>query len=86
MRLIEVVEHACSIPTLQMGEFAEGVASDMDCFTLRQPLGVTAGICPFVQIKSLVSNYIEFSRNDSAVDVSHGHCMWKHVNYQALGT
>jgi malonate-semialdehyde dehydrogenase (acetylating)/methylmalonate-semialdehyde dehydrogenase len=46
-RGLQVVEHACSIPTLQMGEHLEGVASDMDVYTLRQPLGVTAGICPF---------------------------------------
>lgn len=45
----EVVEHACSIPTLQMGEFMENVSAHMDTYTLRQPLGVTAGICPFVR-------------------------------------
>jgi malonate-semialdehyde dehydrogenase (acetylating) / methylmalonate-semialdehyde dehydrogenase len=30
-----------------MGEFSEQVATDMDTYSLRQPLGVTAGICPF---------------------------------------
>ena len=45
-----MVEHACSIPTLQMGEFMENVSADMDTYTIRQPLGVTAGICPFVRI------------------------------------
>ena len=46
-RGLEVVEHACSIGTLQMGEFAENVASGVDTYTLRQPLGVCAGITPF---------------------------------------
>ncbi|WP_144431124.1 aldehyde dehydrogenase family protein, partial [Pseudomonas syringae pv. coryli] len=46
-RGLEVVEHACSIGTLQMGEFAENVASGVDTYTLRQPIGVCAGITPF---------------------------------------
>lgn len=44
---IEVVEHACSITALQMGEMVEGVATDMDTYSMRQPLGVAAGITPF---------------------------------------
>lgn len=47
LRGLQVVEHACSIPTLQMGELLEDVATDMDTYSLRQPLGVVAGICPF---------------------------------------
>ncbi len=46
-RGLEVVEHACSIGTLQMGEYAEGVARGVDTYTLQQPLGVCAGITPF---------------------------------------
>ncbi|AJK48886.1 CoA-acylating methylmalonate-semialdehyde dehydrogenase [Burkholderia plantarii] len=46
-RGLEVVEHACSIGTLQLGEFAENVAGSVDTYTLRQPLGVCAGITPF---------------------------------------
>jgi malonate-semialdehyde dehydrogenase (acetylating) / methylmalonate-semialdehyde dehydrogenase len=46
-RGLEVVEHACSIGTLQLGEFAENVARDVDTYTLRQPLGVCAGVTPF---------------------------------------
>ncbi|MBI3905549.1 MAG: CoA-acylating methylmalonate-semialdehyde dehydrogenase [Pseudomonas fluorescens] len=42
-RGLEVVEHACSIGSLQMGEFAENVAGGVD----TQPLGVCAGITPF---------------------------------------
>ena len=46
-RGIEVVEFACSLPTLLMGETAENVASGADIISFRQPLGVCAGICPF---------------------------------------
>ena len=46
-RGIEVVEFACSLPTLLMGETAENVAGGVDIISLRQPLGVCAGICPF---------------------------------------
>ncbi|KVG31160.1 CoA-acylating methylmalonate-semialdehyde dehydrogenase [Burkholderia diffusa] len=46
-RGLEVVEHACSVGTLQLGEFAENVAGGVDTYTLRQPLGVCAGITPF---------------------------------------
>jgi len=46
-RGLEVVEHACSIGTLQMGEFAENVAGGVDTYTLRQPIRVCAGITPF---------------------------------------
>ncbi|CAH0352858.1 CoA-acylating methylmalonate-semialdehyde dehydrogenase [Aquabacterium sp. CECT 9606] len=47
IRGLEVVEHACSIGTLQMGEFAENVAGGVDTYTLRQPIGVCVGITPF---------------------------------------
>jgi malonate-semialdehyde dehydrogenase (acetylating) / methylmalonate-semialdehyde dehydrogenase len=46
-RGLEVVEHACSIGSLQMGEFAENVAGGVDTYTVRQPIGVCAGITPF---------------------------------------
>jgi malonate-semialdehyde dehydrogenase (acetylating) / methylmalonate-semialdehyde dehydrogenase len=46
-RGLEVVEHACSIGTLQLGEFAENVAGGVDTYFVRQPLGVCAGITPF---------------------------------------
>ena len=47
IRGLEVVEHACSVGTLHMGEFAENVAGGVDTYTLRQPIGVCAGITPF---------------------------------------
>ncbi|GAB3628397.1 methylmalonate-semialdehyde dehydrogenase [Pandoraea terrae] len=46
-RGLEVLEHACSVGTLQLGEFAENVAGSVDTYTLRQPIGVCAGITPF---------------------------------------
>ena len=46
-RGLEVVEHACSIANLQLGEYAENAASGIDVYTLIQPLGVCAGITAF---------------------------------------
>lgn len=45
--VVEVVEHACSITSLQMGEIVDTVSTDMDTYSLREPLGVCAGITPF---------------------------------------
>ncbi|KAJ8309449.1 hypothetical protein KUTeg_014323 [Tegillarca granosa] len=47
MRGLQVVEHCCSITSLQLGETLSGIAKDMDTMTYRMPLGVTAGITPF---------------------------------------
>ena len=46
-RGIEVVEFACGIPQLLKGEYAENVGTQVDTHTLRQPVGVCAGITPF---------------------------------------
>ncbi len=46
-RGLEVVEHACSIGTLSLGEIAENVANGIDTYFIRQPIGVCAGITPF---------------------------------------
>jgi malonate-semialdehyde dehydrogenase (acetylating)/methylmalonate-semialdehyde dehydrogenase len=46
-RGIDVVEFACGVPHLLQGRFAEQVSTDMDNWTMRQPLGVVAGITPF---------------------------------------
>jgi malonate-semialdehyde dehydrogenase (acetylating)/methylmalonate-semialdehyde dehydrogenase len=46
-RGIEVVEFACGIPHLLKGEHSENVGSGVDCHTVRQPVGVCAGITPF---------------------------------------
>ena len=46
-RGLEVVEFACGIPHLLKGEFNENVGTGVDCYSVRQPLGVVAGITPF---------------------------------------
>src|SRR5499433_510584 len=46
-RGLEVVEFACGIPHLLKGEFSEGAGPSIDLYSLRQPLGVVAGITPF---------------------------------------
>jgi len=46
-RGIEVVEFACGIPHLLKGEFSENVGGGVDAYSVRQPLGVVAGITPF---------------------------------------
>lgn len=43
----EVVEHACSITSLMLGETLPSITKDMDTYTYRLPLGVCAGIAPF---------------------------------------
>jgi len=47
IRGLEVVEFACGIPQLLKGEFTENVGTDVDSWSLRQALGVCAGITPF---------------------------------------
>jgi malonate-semialdehyde dehydrogenase (acetylating) / methylmalonate-semialdehyde dehydrogenase len=46
-RGVEVVEFACGIPHLMKGEFTEAAGPGIDLFSIRQPLGVVAGITPF---------------------------------------
>jgi malonate-semialdehyde dehydrogenase (acetylating)/methylmalonate-semialdehyde dehydrogenase len=46
-RGLEVVEHACGIPTLLRGHFSEQASTGIDVYSIRQPLGVCAGITPF---------------------------------------
>jgi malonate-semialdehyde dehydrogenase (acetylating) / methylmalonate-semialdehyde dehydrogenase len=46
-RGLEVIEFACGLPHLLKGEFSENVSTDVDSYSIRQPLGVVAGITPF---------------------------------------
>jgi malonate-semialdehyde dehydrogenase (acetylating)/methylmalonate-semialdehyde dehydrogenase len=46
-RGIDIVEFACGIPQLLKGDYTDQVSTDIDNWTLRQPLGVVAGITPF---------------------------------------
>jgi malonate-semialdehyde dehydrogenase (acetylating)/methylmalonate-semialdehyde dehydrogenase len=47
VRGLEVVEYACGIPELLKGEYTEQIANGIDAWTMRQALGVCAGITPF---------------------------------------
>uniref|UniRef100_A0A2K5RS46 Methylmalonate-semialdehyde/malonate-semialdehyde dehydrogenase [acylating], mitochondrial n=1 Tax=Cebus imitator TaxID=2715852 RepID=A0A2K5RS46_CEBIM len=46
-RGLQVVEHACSVTSLMMGETMPSITKDMDLYSYRLPLGVCAGIAPF---------------------------------------
>src|SRR5262249_54338188 len=46
-RGIEMVEFSCGIPSLLMGQTLPNIASNVDCETVRHPVGVCAGITPF---------------------------------------
>ncbi|MGH9720434.1 MAG: CoA-acylating methylmalonate-semialdehyde dehydrogenase [Bryobacteraceae bacterium] len=46
-RAIQMVEVACGMPSLMMGDSLENVSKGIDCKTIRQPIGVCAGITPF---------------------------------------
>ena len=46
-RGLEVVEYACGVPSLIKGEFSEQASTGIDVYSIRQPLGVVAGITPF---------------------------------------
>jgi malonate-semialdehyde dehydrogenase (acetylating) / methylmalonate-semialdehyde dehydrogenase len=46
-RGLEIVEYACGIPTLLKGEYSEQASTGIDVYSIRQPLGVVAGITPF---------------------------------------
>src|SRR5262249_56272235 len=44
---LEVIEFACGIPHALKGEYTEGAGPGIDVYSMRQPLGVVAGITPF---------------------------------------
>src|SRR6187200_2606096 len=46
-RGVEVIEFACGVPHLMKGEYTEGAGPNIDIYSMRQPLGVVAGITPF---------------------------------------
>jgi malonate-semialdehyde dehydrogenase (acetylating)/methylmalonate-semialdehyde dehydrogenase len=62
-RGIDIVEFACGIPQLLKGDFTDQVSTGIDNWTLRQPLGVVAGITPF-----------QLSGDGADVDVPGGDC------------
>jgi malonate-semialdehyde dehydrogenase (acetylating)/methylmalonate-semialdehyde dehydrogenase len=46
-RALEVVDYACALTQMTKGEFSESVSRNIDTYSIRQPLGVCAGITPF---------------------------------------
>ena len=46
-RGLEVIEYCCGIPTLLKSEYSEQASTGIDVYSIRQPLGVVAGITPF---------------------------------------
>jgi malonate-semialdehyde dehydrogenase (acetylating)/methylmalonate-semialdehyde dehydrogenase len=46
-RGLEVIEYACGIPQVQKGEYTQGAGPGIDVYSMRQPLGIGAGITPF---------------------------------------
>ena len=72
-RGLEVIEYACGIPTLLKGEYSEQASTGIDVYSIRQPLGVVAGITPF-----------NFPAMVPDVDVGAGDRLREHVRAQAL--
>src|SRR3569833_2833868 len=46
-RGLEVIEYACGIPQALKGEYTEGAGTGIDVYSMRQPIGICAGITPF---------------------------------------
>ena len=65
-RGLEVVEHACGLPQLMKGELSDEAATGIDVFTVREPLGVVAGILPWnsprVMLTSAASSWRSWLR------------------------
>ena len=73
-RGIEVVEFACGIPSLLMGQALPNIARDVDCETVRHPVGVCVGITPF-----------NFPVDGAALDVPGRARLRQHVRLEAVG-
>ena len=72
-RGIEVIEYACGIPTLLKGAYSEQASTGVDVYSIRQPLGVTAGITPF-NFPAMVPMWM----------VGAGYRVRKHVRLEAI--
>ena len=72
-RGLEVVEFACGIPNLLKGEFSENVGTNVDSWSMRQPLGVVAGITPF-NFPAMVPMWM--------FPISY--CMWKYIYFKTV--
>ena len=73
-RGLEVIEFACGIPHALKGEYTEGAGPGIDVYSMRQSLGVVAGITPF-----------NFPGDDPDVDVRRRHRGGQHLHPEAFG-
>ena len=71
-RGLEVVEFACGIPHLLKGEFSQNVGTEIDSWSVRQPLGICAGITPF-NFPAMVP-----------MDVSNFYSLWKYIYFKTF--
>src|SRR3546814_6007189 len=69
-RGIDIVEYACGIPQLLKGDYTEQVATGLDNWTMRQPLGVVAGITPF-NFPAMVPCWMFPDRKSTRLNSSH---------------
>jgi hypothetical protein len=95
----EIVEHACSSPTILMGETVENVATNTDTYSYRQvllPATCNASDCPHeLQVPAVCvwlyaaagsmcwHHAVQFPGHDPPVDVSVGQRVWQHVRVEA---
>ena len=73
-RAIQMVEVACGMPSLMMGDSLNDVAREIDCKTIRQPIGVCVGITPF-----------NFPAMVPHVDVPICYCLRQYLRAEAVG-
>ena len=69
---LENIEFACGIPNLMKGGYSEQASTGVDVYSIRQPLGVVAGIA------------LQLPRHGADVDVRQRHRLWQHLRPQAV--
>ena len=67
-RGLQVVEHCCSITSLQLGETLGSVTKDMDTYSYREPLGVCAGVTPF-NFPAMIPLWVSLHVQDVSLDI-----------------
>jgi len=58
-RGFEMVESACNINSMYLGESLENISKNVDCYSFRHPLGVCAGVCAF-NFPSMIPLWVTF--------------------------
>jgi malonate-semialdehyde dehydrogenase (acetylating)/methylmalonate-semialdehyde dehydrogenase len=72
MRGIEVVEQACNVAPLLLGDTMENISKSVDMYSFRNPLGVCAGVCPF-NFPVMIPLWVTYKL---ILDVSFKYCLW----------